>query len=208
MDKLLNITLILWVFSLLSKQWLPEAFGNQYFQWPLFFILACIVPYGFAKSIFLNKKSRAIVFLLIPLCNLVLLTCGNHLGHALIENMQFIHPSHKQNSKLLSLPLKAPTEENRYIAARMVYVEFGVSVPYKTINDEFVQYEPTEEDIKKYNNQASLYHEGNELMSELVRQNNERSYLALLQVIVFALVFCITYCFSDLKNSGINKNKS
>ena len=102
--------------------------------------------------------------------------------------------SNKIKSNLIAAPHSAPNDENRKIAAQLIYAEYGASVLYKQ-NNSITVFEPTEIDINKYQETMSLMKQGNEIKQELIRQNQERFYLSQIQLILFAIIFSLVYSF-------------
>jgi hypothetical protein len=200
MKFLSNVCILLWIVPYFGKQYLPDFFAVWYIQWTSFGLLSILLPYGFAKSILSkNDYKLASGFLFIFLLNVFL----NSIGLNLLKTANTFL-SVTQQTELISenTSLEAINNENpevREVVAQVIYKEFGQPIMYKNKSDEFIVYNPTEDDQKSYKERFITGEKAKEIIKNTSRQITEIMYLFGWACGCFLIIFSITFRLEQSK---------
>jgi hypothetical protein len=149
MKKIPIITIILWLIIILGYKFFPDYILKDPIQYPLVILISIFLPVSF----WLKNKEReryfSLIFIVIFFLNIASLlfalesnystqkALGNNIKKGIIPEI----------AELLS---EAESIEKRQFAARFIYQNHGVSMPYKSSGESFILYSPSKEDEERY----------------------------------------------------------
>src|SRR5690554_875798 len=125
MNKLLALTIIFWQLPILGKKLFPEILGEEFIQWPLFIIVAILIPFGFAISLHRNLQINAVIYLSIFLFNIGMFASGSYAYTNIFNTTEMASNTNEQIGRLLSATKEATNEEKRHFVAQMIYETYG-----------------------------------------------------------------------------------
>ena len=192
MKTTLNICVFLWVFAYFFPKAFPVLTKYPYILWFAIVLLSILLPVGFAYSLkgYFDSNKKTLKSIVIP---------TSYLGVFLSALIWPLVTTHGLNSlsaypymsdlKLISGLTAAENEESRLFWARTLYEEYGQKVAYKNSNDEFVIFEPKEEDVKKYKERRKFNEESEKLMLNIGAQARSAMNISLVLVGLFFILF-------------------
>lgn len=204
MTKLANICALLWLLPYAGKQYFPEIFGVWYIQWPAFFILSLLVPFGFAKSMYsvIENKSHykaCFFFVFIFLMN----NFGTAIGfNTLTVSNSLLLASQKQQVIPENLSLAAinnEKSETRKLVAQVIYTEFGQPITFKDESNMLVTYIPTDADKNDFEKRFITGVEAKRQINKIQDQATEMMYLLICSICSFILVMFSVFAYEYYK---------
>ncbi len=204
MKKLVNICVLLWVLPYIGKQYFPEFFGIWYIQWPAFFILSMLLPFGFAKSMYgvMEHKSHykeGFFFLFIFL----MINFSTAFGfNTLTASHSLLLASQKQQVIPENLSLDAINHEKsdtRKFVAQVIYIEFGQPITFKDESNMLVTYSPTAADKEAFEQRFNSGAEAKRLIELLQIQVTEMMYLLIWSICSFLVVVFAVFAYEHNK---------
>jgi len=204
MRKLEITCIVLLVLPSLVHLALPESYPNRIIVIPLLLTLAVLLPIGFAKAIqlYILRRESTLKALFRPLFFLVLFflklygpISAHHAmlsGYLLVDSLV---PAY--SSVIIEGPVNGKTEEGRKIVAQAIYWEFGAKVPYKTDIGEYVVFEPSDNDVDRFETNLKHANEAKRVKEMSLKIHREGLYLSITQITVFLLVFAATLYYEQ-----------
>lgn len=208
MKILLNTCVIIFASYLFGKHLLPSLFGNFFVFWGVNISLAILLAIGFSKalSIYFQQECKTIksfsnsAWFLLLFLTIIIIPISVH--HSMDSLNTF------KTSSLHALPVHDSsafdTEERRKLYAKFVFGEYGIKIPYKLESGEYITFEPTEDQIEKFNIRQEQKEETIEIEQNLSRVAYSSFRLAIIQVVLFFVVFVSTTIYSQYQE---NKDK-
>lgn len=206
MKSLSIFCLLLWLIPYFGKQYFLELFSTWYIQWTSFGLLNVLLPFGFAKSISIQKEQKyATSFLFIFLANVYLIGTGLNLLKSTNTYLTVQSASVPENASLAAINNEKP--EVRNVIAQVIYKEFGQPIMYKNESNELVIYSPTEDDKKSYREKYTTGEEAKKIIKSTSWQITEVMYLFAWACGCFLIIFVITFSLEQRKpNKAIKRN--
>ena len=151
MKKISLITIVFWIFFLFGYFFAPEVFKQDRVQFPLVLLLSVLLPVSFWQ-VANNKGKRkylALFFIAIFVVNITFLSVVMRDSFTLQQQV-----SEKLNigiqPKFAEYPVTAVSAHKRQLAARLIYQQHGIALPFKDASGAYTVYEPTEIDKGKF----------------------------------------------------------
>lgn len=194
MKKIPFFTLLLWLLIIFGYCYHSEWFLKEYVQYPLVVLLSILLPVSFWQKNKEKKKVSAAVYLALFFINITFLLQLTAQNYNVVESLETktrkgIIP---EIAELLSEP--ANSEKNRF-AARFIYQNHAISIPYRSSTNDFSLYLPTVTDRAQYQQNAAQ--KTNWDMARMAARSEmiSTAFLLLLHTGIFLLIlpFLILY---------------
>ncbi len=208
MQILLTLSSITFLILIVGREMFPSILGNFYVFWGLNLSLVIMLAIGFAKSLSIyfqgdqktiNTFSNAAWYLLLFL-SVLIIPITVHYGMNSLNNFNFSYDrglSIKDTSS-------CETEESRKFMAGFLFGQYGIKIPYRLDSGDYKVFQPTEEQIKEYTAKFEEQKEINELELQLSNLAWSSFRLAIIQAVLFFVVFVGTVLFEQ-KQLNIKK---
>jgi hypothetical protein len=199
MKLLLTISSVLLILSAVGRDLLPTLFSNMIIFWSIKLALVSLLSVGFAISLSnyfeetkrsLKSFSKSACFLFLFLCELII-PITVHYGMDSLDIFELTNDSKMQILDTNSLE----TEEKRKFIAGLLFQQYGVKIPYELDQGGFVTFDPTKEQVSKYNAKLKSNKEAIELNLQLRKLAWSSFILAIVQAFLFYILFATTIIF-------------
>jgi hypothetical protein len=150
MNKLPGITFLIWGVFLLGCWLLPGLFKQDAIQFFLTVLFSVLLPVSFWQLAMQRKrKYLSLFFIGIFIVNV------SFLGMIIRSNIHMHQQITAQveqgiEQKLAEYTVTAVTGKKRRIAARLIYQQYGVVLPYKNEAGSYLLYVPNQDDKKEF----------------------------------------------------------
>lgn len=145
MKKIPLITILLWLSIICLYRFFPRILFYTGLQYPLIVLLSILLPVSFWLKIEEDKKYQALVFVGIFILNMSLLLLV--LGRTYRTQTILEHGLHRGIApELAQMLTEAETPRQRLLAARLIYRQYAVVMPYKSSGSDLVLYMPSQVD--------------------------------------------------------------
>ena len=203
MNTLLSTCYITWGIYFWGKDLIPSVFRNFYVFWGVNIGLIVLLSIGFAKSLSIyfqtkNKKIQSIThsawFLLLFLLIIILPITVHHT----MESFNTF------SDRMLRIMDTSPpeTEERRKKMASFIFSQYGLQIPYRLDSGAYETFQPTEKQEKKYEVKLESNKETIELGQKLSRISWLSSKLAIIQAVLFFVVFVGTILYEQKQENN------
>ena len=213
MKIIVNICAILFVIQAFGRKYLfPEIFGLWYIQWSISALLAFFVPLGFSKSIIfyfkheeksLKQLSYSIIFLFIFCFNLAIKSIPHYVSASWLEHVSY---NILDKTKILENISTLQTEEKRKESASIIFWEYGKKVPYKLDSGEYIMFQPTINDISKFENWKKKKNEISATIVQIETSAKNAIFFQVMEVILFFMIFSINFFYETKRYKKIKND--
>ena len=149
MKKLPSLTAILWLLCVGTYIVAPRLVLNEFLQYPLIILLSILLPVSFWLKIQTGRKVQSLVFVALFSIDIVMLLFALQRNHATQQLLARANGAGILPQIAESLSTGA-TVEKRELAARIIYQEQAVAMPYLTADTSYVLYAPSPSDQERY----------------------------------------------------------
>lgn len=187
-------TVALWLAIILGYVFVRDILLLEYVKFPLILLLSVLLPVCFWELQKNDQRIRALLFIFIFLFNVGAPAYGawhNHKMRVAFDD----YISIGIDPQMANLLVTGDSIEERKLAAQILYEKFGVQLPYKTGEQEFVLFIPDKSNRDNYVLNHDTSYRARTAVENLDYQNNFIFGIILLQAVLFAglLVFLILY---------------
>jgi hypothetical protein len=149
LKKIPAITVVLWLVMLFGYKMYPGFFLKGFIQYPLVVLLSILLPVSFWLLIQSGKRIYSLIFVGIFFINVAVL------AFALESNFSAQRFLEKNSSKgiipeIAEILSSDKNFDKSRLAARLIYQNHAVSVPFRTEERSFALYEPSQQDKETY----------------------------------------------------------
>ena len=194
MKKIPFVTSIFWLLIILGYKFFPQIVLKETLQYPLVVLLSILLPVSFWLKIQDGKKYQSLIFIGIFFINSLFLLFAierNYTAQRMMEQTsgQGIYP------ELAEMLTHAETPGKRQLAARLIYQQHAVALPYRSTDTTYILYAPSKSDQDRYRtNFAQKAHAARVKMNATQQMLTAFLYLLLhagifLTLIVFLIVY-------------------
>jgi len=194
LKKIPLVTILFWLLIILGYKFFPQIVLKEALQYPLVILLSILLPVSFWLKIQDGKKYQSLIFIGIFLLNSLFLLFAierNYTAQKMLEQNsgQGIYP------ELAEMLTKAETLGKRELAARLIYQQHAVALPYRSIDTAYILYAPSKSDKDRYRtNFAQKAHAARVKMNATQQMLTAFLYLLLhagifLTLIIFLIVY-------------------
>lgn len=203
MKLLLTISSILLILNNVGKDLLPTLFSNIIIFWSVKLALVSLLSVGFAKSLsnYFEEKNRSLKSFFNPACFLLLFLCELIIPITVHYGMGSVNTFELTNDRKIQIidTNSLETEEKRKFMAGFLFEQYGVKIPYELDRGGFVTFDPTEEQVSKYNSKLKRNKEAIELSFQLSKLAWSSFKLAIVQAFLFYILFVAICLFTSIK---------
>lgn len=195
-------TLFLWVGSVAGFLYAKDVFLQPVIKFPLFVLLAILLPACFCKLACEKRRLYASIFLGIFLFNASFLTYSAGGNYSWLSTFD---PSEELriDPKLLELVITGEDEEIRHFTAKYLYENHGIQLPFQKQDGSYHLFIPDEASEKIYQ-EHSVKNAGLKFAKPNVKyQTDALLFLLAIQLIVFILVISLFVLRGDRERSKL-----
>ncbi|MCY7297565.1 hypothetical protein [Alteromonas sp. a30] len=200
------ICFALFIFPLVGKFAFPILISNWVINWVMFGVFSILLPIAYAHSHVQRKKSFQLNEFLLLFCISVglhafssqaLITADNLLNSAVYERFSY--------AQLFEKTYVDNAEEDNQTFAQFIYWKDGISVQYKLNSGEYALYEPTSDDIRKYQENVDVNKSKQALNTFNTEQSKIAMFFTIFQIVTFIFVSQLSlYWLRRKANKQIN----
>lgn len=205
MKVLLNTCAVILVSYMVGKDIFPEIFRNFFMFWGINIGLVILLAIGFARSlsIYFQKEERTIksfsnaAWFLLLFLSVLILPITVHYGMGSLNTFEL-----SRNKGLPINDTSSPeTEERRKYLAGFLFGQYGTKIPYRLDSGEYKIFQPTEDQVKKYENSLERHKETIDLELQLSKLALLSFNLAITQAVLFFVAFIVTIIYEQKKEN-------
>lgn len=142
-------TIFLWLIALAGYLYAQDYFLQPQIKFPLFILLATFLPICFWWLAQQKKRFQALVFLLLFSMNTIFLILSALQNYSLLSTFE-PHNELLIDPQLAELVVVGEDEEIREFTGRLLYENYGITLPFKREDGTFSLFTPTNENQKIY----------------------------------------------------------
>jgi hypothetical protein len=194
MKHLPRVTLLLWGLMIAGYILLPQVVLREAVQYPLVVLLSILLPIALWLSVQDGRRMGAMVLAMIFVANVVLLVFVLERNYSSWKNLERAAGKGVVPAIVGLLAGEKDAAKSR-LAARYIYHHHSLKVPYKTGDEGFAVYVPSEQDKKTFRQRFS---QGVEI--DVARMNAESQLLTTflllalhVGIFVLLLLFLLMY---------------
>ncbi len=189
MKYLSAICFALFIYPLVGKFAFPILISNWVINWVMFGVFSILLPIAYAHSYVQRKKPFQLNEFLLLFCISVglhafssqaLITTDNLLNSSVYERFSY--------AQLFEKTYVDNAEEDNQTFAQFIYWKDGISVQYKLNSGEYAVYEPTPDDISKYQENLDVSIKKKALNAFNTEQSKIAMFFTLFQIAAFLFV--------------------
>ena len=189
MKYLSAICFALFFFPLIGKYVFPILVSNWVINWVMLGAFSILLPIAYAHSHVQQKKPFQLNEFLLLFC----LSVGLHAfsSHALITTDNLLNSAiHERFSyaQLFEKTYVDNAEDDNKTFAQFIYWKDGISIQYKLNSGEYAVYEPTPDDISKYQENVDVSIKKKALNTFNTEQSKIAMFFTLFQIAAFLFV--------------------
>jgi hypothetical protein len=187
----------------MGYQFFPEIILRDSIKYPLIVVFSIFLPVSFLLKQGDNRtRYHALVFALIFLTNIGALTVGLARNYSILTSFTNSNEQSIPTNLAEFLTTEKSVEKRRTIA-QIFYQQYGVSVPYKVMENAYTLYVPNQQDKEHYRANAALSAEKKTAKTNLSLQIIELFFLLILHAGLFFLVIVLLLIFEQKKPATI-----
>ena len=210
-NRLIILTLALWLIPWEGKKYFPQIIGNPYVQWTCAIFLAIMIPLGSLLTLYVmlhdSKKRRlgffAIITFSFPL--LINILSIGMLQPFVINNTLIFGGVDRDNLGIRTLStctLEGENVQKRKRAAQILYQHYGIETTFLDKNQTFLRYYPTKLDLEQWEKIQLQNRQISSMREEVGYQLKQFPWLFALYVGTYVVIMTIGLGVFSFKRSA------
>lgn len=181
---------------------MPVIFQYWLVQWIPIILLSLLLPIGFAKSLkeYYQSATESLKSIVTPLSflGIFLISLSWPLATTHAFTAMIYNPTRSSMDLLEGLYSMEDVKKREFVA-KIIFEEYGQKVPYKDTQNEFIVFEPNDENKIMWENKRELKKESEELQTMLSDNSLKAFNISMIQILLFFIFFSVALLLENEK---------